>query len=180
MKRWRLDSSKNCADTPQYDPRWPNIESGTPWAFMAESTGEPCITEYPNDCDYVRWDDAERLAAERDALRARVALYEKDGAGVVPVSGGMCEEVYRDGEFVSLSTSEAGTLVQQLRASVAVLEAPPVVPEGWDITPKSSDGTPGWWITRSPEATVTPPAVLRALAWAREHNQRPTHAGDKP
>ncbi len=61
------------------------------------------------------------------------------------------------------------------------LESPPVVPEGWGITPENSDGAPGWWITLSPEATgynVTPPAVLRALAWAREHDQRPPHEGD--
>lgn len=136
---------------------------------------------------------------ELAALRARVALYEKDGTGVVPVSGGLCEEVYRDGEFVSLSTSEAGTLVQQLRARVAVLEAPPVVPEGWwvvlDIT--SWDGgwklrgdgvigdvayvdRDGWLCTVDGESSVAPWSALLALEYAHRTNQRPPHAEDAP
>lgn len=109
-------------------------------------------------------------------LEKRLAIYEKDGCGVVPVDGGRCVEVYQDGEMVELETSEAGDEVIALRARVAELDAPPVVPEGWKV--ESTHGV--WMLLATDVASVSPPPVAyRALAWAIENDQRPQHEGNK-
>lgn len=64
-----------------------------------------------------------RVEAERDQLKARLAIYEENGHGVVPVSGGRCLEVYQDGKMVALSTSGAGDEAFRLRTKVSELEA---------------------------------------------------------
>lgn len=163
MKRWRLDSSKNCSDKAHY---WngTDMEDGTPWAFMAESTGEPCVTEYPNDCDYVRWDDAERVVSERDTLRARVMELEADTE-------------YAD-KAAKQSILDLSERLAKLRARLAALEAPPVVPEGWEVVCGPCTGC--WSVYRyAAENRAKQAAATRALAWAIEHDQRPPHAGDK-
>lgn len=60
-----------------------------------------------------------------------------------------------------------------LRDQVAMLEAPPVVPEGWRVWPK-----PDWCLYDLTGNKSATPAALRALAWAIEHDQRPPHAAD--
>ncbi len=67
---------------------------------MVESTDPPYVTDYANDCDYVRLDDAQKL-------ESRIAELKKLVSGVVllPVSGGNLFEVYHDGEFVELEES---------------------------------------------------------------------------
>ncbi len=167
MKRWRLDSSKNCADTPQYDPHRPTIESGTPWAFMTEATGEPpCVTDYPNDCDYVRWDDAARLVAERDALATENAALATE----------------RDTLFGML----VRLMVPRIRAHFADLGAPPVVPKGSTVRRCLDDDGKSYWdlfagpVENDDDLVCAKErlAGYRALVWAIEHNQRPPHEDD--
>ncbi len=180
MKRWRLDSSKNCADTPQYDPRWPTIESGTPWAFMTESTEEPpCVTDYPNDCDYVRWDDAARLVGERDALAARVAELEEQLSRVVAAA----EECGWNGVENSKILAE---FIRGQGERLAVLEAPPIVPKGCTVRRCLDDDGKSYWDLFAGPVENDDDLVwakerlagYRALVWAIEHDQRPPHEGD--
>ncbi len=70
-----------------------------------------------------------------------------------------------------------------LRARLAALEAPPVVPEGWELR---KIGRPEWrkweanhngrWTNWCGHEGDLP--IVRALAWAIEHDQRPPHADD--
>ena len=65
-------------------------------------------------------------------------------------------------------------------ARLAALEAPPVVPEGWEVcNDLNIPGRWGWFGTNAEtQLARAVPAVLRALAWAIEHDARPPHAAD--
>ncbi len=106
------------------------------------------------------------LTAERDALRSRVEELSGAGAGARIVVRDMSAEL------------------RTLRARVAELESPPVVPEGWQLR---KIGRPEWrkwealhngkmtsWCGHGDDLPIA-----RALAWAIEHDQRPPHAGDE-
>jgi cell division protein FtsB len=87
----------------------------------------------------------------------------------------------------------------RLRAKRDELEAPPVVPEGWEVVEVIRATTNGWalchsagdvvalWPVHSAEGNVclrvtmlAPPAVARAFLWAIEKNQCPPHAAKAP
>ena len=78
-------------------------------------------------------------------------------------------------------------IINDLRARIAALEAPTVVPRGFivgQVLDHDSGETTGEWdwgfdiSVRGPD--TVPAGVYRALAWAAEHNQRPPHESDKP
>jgi hypothetical protein len=67
-----------------------------------------------------------------------------------------------------------------LRVLLAALEAPPVVPEGWEIG--CTMGAWVFWETNvdvpGQNRRVARAQTARALAWAIEHDARPPHAAD--
>jgi hypothetical protein len=66
IKRWTLKRSADCGSTPI---QWGDRQLGC-WAFISESEhNEPFVTEYPDECDYVRWDDHAEVVK-------RLAFYE--------------------------------------------------------------------------------------------------------
>lgn len=133
-----------------------------------------------------RWADAaeaatargieiERLNRERDALRAR----DRASAGAVEAARslrGHCD--WLEARVVELEAER-----DALRARVAELEAPPVVPEGWQLRKIGAPEWRKWDALRDGKLTswcghVGDLPIVRALAWAIEHDKRPPHAED--
>jgi hypothetical protein len=98
---------------------------------------------------------------ELSALRARVAELEA--------------QVQQDAE------DEMALHVRLLEATqrLATLEAPPVVPYGFDVVNRY-DGV-GWCLAAKvvEMGTQETAQAYRALAWAMAHNSRPPHAADE-
>ena len=65
----------------------------------------------------------------------------------------------------------------RLRDRLAALEAPPVVPRGWEGFGMEDDNL---WALRGEGTNPTRAVAHRALAWAIEHDERPPHEDDKP
>lgn len=77
----------------------------------------------------------------------------------------------------SVQESELLEEITQLRARVAELEAPPVVPRGWEVFVMEDDNI---WALRGEGTNPTRAVAHHALAWAIETDQRPPHEEDKP
>lgn len=121
--------------------------------------------------DWVLYADAEVVEKENAVLRARVAELSARNAELERKDG------FGDGYLTALvkENDRRGEVIKELAQKLATLEAPPVVSEGWEVRTVFDHWEAQWtrWPTQAPT-----PAVLRALAWAIEHDQRPPHASD--
>lgn len=112
--------------------------------------------------------------AELSALRARVAELTSElqqcALAMNGTSSLLSEGIVHVEELMRENTA--------LRSRLATLEAPPVVPDGYEVT----NGFCARWNLWSPTAdrpvVLDSPAALRALAYAIETGQRPPHASD--
>lgn len=141
-----------------------------------------CTMSARSDGEFVLHADAE---AELAALRARVAELELELArkqGALSVSRRTVEEF-------AVQASE-------LRARLATLEAPPVVPLDYEVELLDESGPNDepfmqWGFSdlttsdgensndnMTPEHRRDLAQLYRSLAWAIEHDQRPPHASD--
>lgn len=131
-----------------------------------------------------------RLRVDEPVLRARIAELEERVA-IAEANGSQLRA--RAADLADL-TVELETDAATLRARVSKLDAPPVVPEGWEV---ERNGEYGWllWAPGNRVAVeanshtgiqvVTnnlscPVDALDALLYAGRTNQRPPHAGDEP
>ena len=70
---------------------------------------------------------------------------------------------------------------EQANAHIRALEAPPVVPSGYEVRKDKHDGTWGLAVVLSPvypRSEKLRAQSMRAGAWAIEHDARPPHAAD--
>jgi hypothetical protein len=122
-----------------------------------------------------RVSDLLKMVDERDALRVQVEELKVrtsfDG--------------YRElGARVAAAEDERDDLrarvteIDHLRARLAALESPPVVPAGYRVELHAGS----WRLVRDPGLVLTPSllaAAYRALAYAIETDQYPPHVGDE-
>lgn len=131
-------------------------------------------------------DDEDTVSEAASKLKARMAELESHELEVSRLTGIVYEADYhchagpRDqvlGEIERLKGEARDAC--ELRQRVAELSAPPVVPEGFSVY---RDDETCWWCWTWEAAVACPeppPVVLRAYAWAIEHDQRPPHAGER-
>lgn len=101
--------------------------------------------------------EPERLAAENEILRARVAELES-------LESTLRARVQDRDETARIDA-----------ARIAELSAPPVVPEGWGVA-KNALGVWVWTVSSDVYSEANRAAAYRALAWAIEHDECPPHA----
>jgi hypothetical protein len=157
-----------------------------------------CLEPAP-DGELVRYADAE---SELSALRARVAelaVEVEEGEAMSDPTDPLDVKRYALVELTGATDTkcylcrlplcpfkfqhgrEDDTRVQtciEAERQAEVFQEPPVVPAGWRIGPWGRGGQWVWACVPELLGDDPPPKVLRALAWAKENDDRPPHEDD--